>query len=193
MIKDATDNFNEFFELAYEDLKESDIKISFKMRKRIKLGDDWCGGFFDGKELAVAINHPNAAEIFTHEYCHYRQFKDNSPLWEAVQRNNIFSFIEKGLFGKKWWSTIYDTISLERDCEMRVLEINREFNLFDEVTYTKNANAYLYFHQYVFVNRSWKGSCNDPLIVDAMPSKIVSLKKLEKIDPKIMKLFEIAA
>lgn len=193
MFENVSDNFNEFFELARDDLKENKIKLSLRNSKRIKIGDDWCNGYFNKKELAVAAKSDSLVEIFTHEYCHFLQYKENSPLWDAIQNNNIFYCIENRSFGKKWYDSICNTIAVERDCEMRVLKINREFNLFNEVWYAKYANAYLYFHQYVYVTKSWKGNCTHPEIVASMPSKIVSLKKLQTIDSKIINLFSKVA
>ena len=65
---------------------------------------------------------------------------------------------------------------MELDCEKRVVDRIKEYNLpLDIPTYTKRANAYALFYNYMHSNRAWykigHEPYNDPKILELMSDK----------------------
>jgi hypothetical protein len=146
-----------------------------------------CSGFFsDGTDesfdhpiLCFADERTDWLEILVHEYCHMTQWLDGDhfDLWgKAV---DAIDFVDKWIGGEdisgieKYFNISRD---LELDNEKRAVEIFKKWDLpVDVDLYTKKANAYVNFYNYMKVSRKWSVPGNSPYtnknIMEAMSSK----------------------
>lgn len=187
------ERFNEFYTIAEKKLQDNGIEVLLYEKENIKAADStYCGGYFDGNVLAVAVENSLAEEIFLHEYCHFLQYKENNPFWQKIGEKDIFARLQSKNFGIRDWEILYNTIALERDCEQKALKLSKKYKLFDNFSYAQKANAYLHYYQYIFLRRKWINYSNiySQKILDNMPTKLLPLKAFEKIDMNIMEIFE---
>ena len=146
-----------------------------------------CSGFFsDGTDesfdhpiLCFADERTDWLEILVHEYCHMTQWLDGDhfDLWgKAV---DAIDFVDKWIGGEDI-SGIEKYINISRDLELdnekRAVEIFKKWDLpVDVDLYTKKANAYVNFYNYMKVSRKWSVPGNSPYtnknIMEAMSSK----------------------
>lgn len=143
-----------------------------------------CGGFFDGKRIVVAGRSKKSGYIFLHEVFHSQQLAENHPLWSDYN-----PWDKK--FDIKRFPGFYNLMRLERDCEKRVIKFAKKHDLFDSSEYAREANSYLLFYQFVFLTGEWvhfKGFSNKDLL-NEMPDKIVSERRLKNIDMDLMALY----
>ncbi len=145
-----------------------------RMTPKIKVS-----GYFDDSvpELACSMNRPDYLEILTHEYCHLTQWRDQCEPW--VKCGESIYYIDQWLSGKqvrgikKYLALARD---LELDNEIRAVEMIRKFNLpIDVNRYTRKANAYVMYYNYLYYSRKWCNSKRSPYnnqpLIDAMSDK----------------------
>ena len=181
-------NSEKFISFVKEECKKHGVKFKPYKRAYIKLTDDIkCGGYFDdGSDpnsrkatLAFAQGRPDFIELMVHEYCHMTQWIDGIELWEVC--SDSMSIIDEWLSGvdhpnKIINSAINNSRDLELDNEKRAVEIFKKWDLpVDVDLYTKKANAYVNFYNYMKVSRKWSVPGNSPYtnknIMEAMSSK----------------------
>jgi hypothetical protein len=190
-------NGKQFIKFVKQECKKHNIKCVLKNTKNVKLDDgSQCAGYFDEKNLVVAMNHPGAIQILVHEYCHLTQWAEQCDIWVKCDKNKSHDKLDKWLAGEKV-RDIKKAISLCRDLELdnekRSVKIIKKFNLpIDIDMYIKKANAYVQFYNYLMVSRKWCESKNSPssnkYVIKLMPSKFsMDYKKLSK---KVLKVFE---
>jgi hypothetical protein len=175
--------------------KEYGIKCDLRNTKYVVVGPKQRGsGYFDeeGKVLVVAMNKPGSLGILVHEYAHLTQYIDQCDAWV----NGIASYVKmndwlNGVDNSNIDSHIALARNLELDNEKRSVKIIKKFNLpIDIKEYTKKANAYVQFYNYMMITRRWSDPKNSPYnnkrIIEAMPDRFnmdytVLPKKLLKI------------
>lgn len=116
--------------------------------------------------------------LLAHEYCHMQQFIEKSPLWITLDE---FEKFEKWLGHESIdhnelitaWTKI---VMLEADCEKRVVNLIADLDLpLDVNTYSRRANSYLFFYQWVLKNRKWYKTAPYEIesIVNMMPFRML--------------------
>lgn len=168
----------------FKTCEENGDKIEIRPVSYLKNGGA-CGGYYEGNKIVVAGKNKKSGEVLLHEVAHGYQRAEKHPLWTDKRH-------WEGDFGIEHFHKFYELILLERDCELRVVEIAKKWNLFDIADYNRRCNSYLYLHHYFFLRRGWvnfKGF-KSKLILDRMPSEIVSEKDLLSIDMELMSLFD---
>lgn len=180
MIDLSIPEIKNFVDYVKKECKREGVKIVLKRAKNLKLSENMkCSGYFDGEDkvLAVAAKHPMALEVLVHEFCHFTQWIENTPEWQAADVS--LNYVEDWLEGKrvknikKWLGLSRD---LELDNEKRTVAMIKRFKLpIDTKEYTKKANAYVLFYNWMFFSRRWCTPKNTPyrnnVILEACSNK----------------------
>jgi hypothetical protein len=158
----------QFIELVKSECKKYGIKCDLRPVKYLKLsGNIKCSGYFDetNKVLACATKAEDWFYILVHEYAHLTQWVDNCEPWKLVSDNNSIDYVDRWLNGsrvKEPEKHINLVRDLELDNEKRTVKLIKKFGLGDYKTYTKKANAYLLFYNYMKITRRWSSPKNSP-------------------------------
>jgi len=176
-------NFPEFWDELNHYLKTHNKKLEIRDSSYLNCHGK-CGGYCDGDKIVVAKRGGLFLETLTHEFCHLQQAVEESPLWAADLWNLKFDLLD--------FRSLYNLILLERDCELRVLELNKRFGFFGPSLYAQRANTYLFFYHYVFLKRKWRISTTiyKPELVSRMPTEIVDEDRLLVVDMGMMMEYE---
>jgi len=163
---------DKFIEHVRKNVEKGGIKLSLLPSSTVGVeGNIRVNGFFDGEELAVAVNKSmeDWFPVLIHEYSHFLQWREDCPSWQSICVNGedvsdtLFLWIKH----KKRFSLLdvkrhsAKTRDLEVDCEKRTVEIIRDFKLdrhlpsLNYLSYTMRANSYLYFYNYAVLKRRW--------------------------------------
>jgi hypothetical protein len=182
--------FAEFEKFARDYCGRHGKKIRIIKRKNVLLEGERCVGYCDGEELVVASKNELFEEIFIHEFAHMMQAVKNVKVWR--NSGNIWEKCRSRKVSINDWPEFMKTIALERDCEKRSIELVKKFNILSPQEYSKKANMYLLYYQYVFLTQKWHNSidiysCQS--IYDTMPDKLLTLNSFNKIDMSIMEKF----
>lgn len=140
-------------------------------------GSDKCHGMFefnskDQPVIKVAIGNKTNDQWFgvlIHEYCHFVQWRDDSPIWIAFEESN-FNIDDIIKSPKKYRKQILQLIRLEVDCERKTLKLIKKHKLFCPKQYAKEANAVLYKYGFLYTHGFW-------------PSRSPELSKSWKVCP----------
>lgn len=183
-------NFKKFFDWSIDYLGKHDKKVVIVNSKSVVQDGIKCSGWCDDDEIVVARKNPLFQEVFVHEFSHMQQNIEQSPYWKDTSL--FWRHLSKDKVAINSWDSVLDIISLERDCEKRVIKHSKKWKLFDNNLYAKRANLYLYYYQYVFLKRRWTNSTSiyHPYLVDIMPEKILPMSQFKTIDMPLMQLFE---
>lgn len=183
-------NFKKFFDWSIDYLGKHDKKVVIVNSKSVVQDGIKCSGWCDDDEIVVARKNPLFQEVFVHEFSHMQQNIEQSPYWKDTSL--FWRHLSKDKVAINSWDSVLDIISLERDCEKRVVKHSKKWKLFDNNLYAKRANLYLYYYQYVFLKRRWTNSTSiyHPYLVDVMPEKILPMSQFKTIDMPLMQLFE---
>ncbi len=203
-------NLQTFLSRITDECEKNKVEIIISPLNRVFYEDICCNGFFDsscatevtkehilgkastppltykGKTrpvLAAAQDGKTELEflsLLVHEYCHMRQYLENSPYWAP---SSDCELLDEWLTGKEFNETALDTIfknviSVEVDCEQRVLKLIDEFDIsIDKSWYAQKANSYLYFYSWVRKNRVWYNKAPYEMgdIVDTMPTTVFDI------------------
>lgn len=198
-----------FLESIEEELILSNVYYHLPKKEAVgsKTSSLKTSGFFRGDpdpELVVATKKPLSSwfPILIHEYCHYLQWKEQSPLWRhhqeltsALGGDALFDWIEgkKDLEEETLDELFSVTIALEKDAEERAVEIIRTRNLpVDIESYLKGARSYLLFYQFVRKHRLWfsagKEPYGDEVILKMMEPSLESLELTSPIENRFKEL-----
>ena len=131
-------------------------------------GDLACSGYFDNieKEIHVAIGSKDPKDWFTtflHEYCHYRQWVEQTPEWIASQEceeKNSDDFLDQWLSGEIEYGDVEGLLRsimlVELDCEKRTALLLDDYpEVIDVEEYIQKSNAYAAFYKQVLLKRKW--------------------------------------
>ena len=119
--------------------------------------EDNCGGWCwidedeNKKEFAVAMKHNMGFEILIHEYSHFLQWKTDRAFWDSTLKTYdvLFDWIADltlEVDELELEQSLKDIISIEHDCEKRVLKMvkNNPIENFDTDKYIRASNAYIW-------------------------------------------------
>jgi len=159
--------FKTFIKHVKTECKKAKIKVELRPVKFLRLGDGMkCSGYFDEEncKLVVAMENAASPEVLVHEFGHFTQWQDGGKLWKDAEW--AMGHIEEWLSGKtkrnikKWISLSRD---LELDNEKRSVKLIKEFKLpINTKKYTKSANAYVLFYNWMLTSRKWCTPSNTP-------------------------------
>lgn len=174
-----------FISEALIDMIENKVSINLLRKNVIDMDDTYVNGFFNSKPLsfncAMAKPQKEWNLIFLHEYCHYKQFKENSKEWNNFCKfgSNLWNWLNNKveLDSSKLMETVCAVRDLELDCEKRVVKIIEEYGLnhIDIKHYIKLSNVYVLFYSLLPKTRKWysKAPYNIKSIVDTVPDKFL--------------------
>ena len=192
-----TKNDKLFIEFVKLQCKYYGIKCDLRPTGHVKIGPKQkASGYFDeqNKELVVSMKARNSLSILVHEYCHLTQWAEQAEVW--VNGVDSYTKMNMWLEGKNYPDIeehIAKARDLELDNEKRSVRLIKEYGLgIDPRKYTKRANAYIQFYNYIPLTRKWSKPPNTPYnnkrIVAAMPDKFCM--DYTKISKKVLKLFQ---
>lgn len=152
----------EFVQFVKKECKYYGVKCRIGKGVYVKFtdGERSSGYFDDGKlELAVGGKNPNFLSILAHEYCHMRQWVEKADVWVKTNEEKSYIYWAKHLKGEKVENMDYhyDLMrDLELDNEKRTVQLIKDLNLpIDVRGYTKKANAYVMFYNYMKISGKW--------------------------------------
>jgi len=133
-------------------------------------------GYFCSDEMALKVSTKNTrwVETLVHEYCHLRQWENNSTIW--TESEEVEDDFWEVLNGKPCQTGHREKVqTMEYDCEVRVMKLIDDFNLdIAKFMYCRRANAYIYFYHIIERTGKWYEIGNEPynneIILDHMPS-----------------------
>ncbi len=175
MLRTYIPEVDEFLEIAFQEMKRAKVKIVITTFKYVKLSDSVkCNGYFCGEyddgyqaEFAISVGKPLSKwlPVFIHEYCHFKQWMENSKCWRAFDKfenneeNLLFDWVldrEMVADVKMLKKVLKVTREVELDCERRVIKMIEKYNLpLNKTLYSKRAGAYIMFYNYMFKHRTW--------------------------------------
>ena len=188
MIDLTNPKIKNFVDHVKRECRRTGIKFDLRPSKYVKLSESIkCSGWFDSENMALVVAAKNsmALDVLVHEYGHLTQWDENVPIW--IKADEALGYVEEWLSGievkniKKWLGLSRD---LELDNEKRSVALIKKFDLpIDTSFYTKKANAYVQFYNWMYYSRRWSTPKNspyrNPIILDAMPEKFnMNYKKL---------------
>jgi hypothetical protein len=160
-----------------------------------------CAGYCADGDIVLAGKHKLAPATFVHEFGHTCQFVEQSPLWDTredsyeeylLPKYDLAYLVKDSISS---FQSFLSSIILERDCEQRAIKFIKQFDLpIDIEDYTRKANLYLFFYQYIFLKKKWTTSTTiyKPRLLREMPDKIVPVSRLKTIDMDLMDLYDKA-
>lgn len=156
-----------FIKHVKSECRRTGIKVELRPVKYLKLGQGMkCSGYFDeaNRKLVVALLNPVSVEVLVHEFGHFTQWDEKIPIWKDA--GWAMGHIEEWLNGKpkrnieKWMALSRD---LELDNEKRSVQLIKDFDLPINIEkYTKSANAYVLFYNWMLTSRKWCKPGNTP-------------------------------
>jgi hypothetical protein len=182
-----TKNDKIFLGFAVSEAAKHKVNLVFLAKKYILSDNVYCSGFFeeDKKRIVVAIRYPQKKwfPVFIHEFCHFQQWKDNTPTYLRLsQHEDINTAVWDYVDGKKIAKSVIEKSvrayqKMELDCEKRVVEFAREFKLSIDIDkYIQQANSYLLFYEIARRTGRWYDVApfDIPEIVQVIPAEFLN-------------------
>lgn len=160
------------------------LKNNFSVFLHNKENLDGYGGWLEtdegNEQICVAMKHHMGFEILLHEYCHFKQFKEDKELWEGESTKDydlLFDWAsDKSLEAteEELDRSLYSILKVEHDCERRAIKIltTNPIEGVDLNKYIKAANSYLWSYHIV---RKIRKKSKNPIYTDnvlkCMPNK----------------------
>lgn len=191
-----TENDLAFIQFVKDECKRTGVKCDLRPTKYVKLGNIKCAGWFDEQSLVVSMNRPDSLGILVHEYCHLTQWDEKIEMWG---KNGVAcAHIDEWLAGKNK-RDIKKYLALGRDLELdnekRSVAMMKKWKLnIDVAEYTKRANAYVLFYNWLYHTRRWSSPSNspykNPILLEQMSPRFNM--KYTELTPRIYKAFSDA-
>ena len=181
-----------FMNSCFDELEAHSIKIIVSENSQVNTRDDNkglnCSGFFEDRpvaRLAIATGKPleEWLPIFAHEFCHFRQYKEQSKYWTDIFTEMNGELVEATAIIDRWLDgeieleqdrlnhLIRIAQQVERDCERRTVDLIKQFDLpIDIKDYSKKANAYTEFYSRLKETRLWYPSGGAPYQLESVYS-----------------------
>lgn len=208
-LKTYIDSIDELLRSICSQLDDAGVDFKISLVDYVKFNGTKCNGFFNDIQSGygrptLAISVGKSIEkwlpILVHEFCHFKQWSRQDPLWMDLRKNNVqdedflFDWINGKEFSNEYISDLVPKVrNMELDCERRVIELLRKRQLpIDIIQYTKNANAYVNFYTYMGMKRKWyiigKEPYNDPKIIELMSDKFDM--DYDNLSPELISLYD---
>jgi len=179
--------------------KQHKIKVILSRKKVVKDHRNFLEmkGYFDdaNKELCVATGSDNKwYQILLHESCHMDQYIEDQYLWNKC--SPAFTIFDDWLMGEREVNrevleeVVQDIIRLELDCERRVVEKIKKYDLnIDPYDYEKISNISIYLYLFFLEKKKWIPEIADSSsIYKATPGKLK--KSYTKIPRRLHRALE---
>jgi hypothetical protein len=193
MHYDIPEAFKPFIRSVKRQCKLYKVELVLSPSKLVVLTDDFkeeCAGYFEDTEkaLVVACGRPieEWMQLLVHEYCHMEQWKSDERWAEwMVACGKLWGWMAgETMLNKKQLSAVIDTmIELEKDCEVRAIDMIQKWKLpIDKEGYIQRANIYLYSYAVIDKLKMFPTNCyTDPLLLRYVPTTFMkSYRKLPK-------------
>jgi hypothetical protein len=199
MINLSIPEVKTFVDYVKQECKANGIKVELRPTKYVKLsGNIKCSGYFDDGEmkLVVSAKNPQALEILAHEFGHFTQWMEQTDLWLACDTG--CTKVDEWLSGKRV-NNIKEHLSVVRDLELdnekRAVMLIKKFKLpIDIKEYTRKANAYVLFYNWLHHTRRWCTPQNTPYrnktLLKACSTRFNM--KYDELSPEMIEVFEKA-
>ncbi len=170
------DTKSDFIVKIVKDLLANNFSVFLHRTDNIDGYGGWLRADEEEKSLTVALDHAMGFEILLHEYCHFKQFKENIELWNKSLElyDLLFDWClnpKKRVSKQRLEESMRSIIEIEHDCEKRVLKLLL-LNPIEGVSikqYTKAANAYLWSYQ---IMRKIRKKSKSPIYTDQVISNM---------------------
>lgn len=186
----------DFISFVRKECKYFGVKVYLTKGKDIRIEQGKCRGFFDDelRQMKVAMGNDLWLETMAHEYCHMTQWAEKSPTWVASFEHKSYVAWQRHINGKAVDIDFHFDIirDLELDNEKRTVSLIKKLNLpIDVRHYTKMANSYIMFYNFMKTTGRWcnKAPYQSKAILDAMPDKF-SLD-YSKMSKKLQNLYTL--
>ena len=185
-------------EYVKAECKRTGIKCDLRPVRYVKINNIQCSGYFDseGKVLVCSMNRPDALGILAHEYAHLTQWDEGIKLWH--DSGNSMEKIDNWLGGKRVHNIkrhLAVSRDLELDNERRTVQLIKKWDLSINIDdYTKKANAYVHFYNWMYFTRRWSSPKNSPYTnpdIQSVMSTRFNMKYAE-MTPRVYNAFKEA-
>jgi len=188
------------------DLEDSKVEIILSPDSHVLYPTDdlLCNGYFITEPLTFAVGTGKELDlwlpIYAHEYCHFRQWKEEEPVFRHgfIDGVETFDMAVEVMEGKReatpeeFWNWIRRAQSLEADCERRAQTLIEAWELpIDSEEYAQKANSYLHFYTYIANKKKWYAAGKEPYNVPEVWQEFnTSIDTQFETDLEYNKLFE---
>lgn len=193
-IETGDESVDRFIKKVESTIRKDRVKLVLSFSD-ISVESNSVDGYFspDDKQICVNAGKPYLQwiDILTHEFNHYIQWKTQADVWKNldIRGSNSYSIFWDWLDGDIELNGVIDLaveriVTVEHDCERRTIQMIKDESLpIDIQTYTRSANSYLVFLNYVKTVRSWS-KCDmigEESILTKMPSELLEPKALKEL------------
>jgi hypothetical protein len=183
-------NDKTFIGWAISECVKEGIAVHLITKPYLEMAGGNCVGYFceGDKELCVASKVPFKSffPIFLHEFCHFKQWQTEEPLFVKLSKNSdldndMWDWINGIEISKsRVKKSIRAYRQMELNCEKRAVKYIDEFGLsIDKDWYIKAANVYVLFYGIIEETRKWYkyAPYNDKLL-DLVPGHFIRSFKI---------------
>lgn len=134
-----------YFRQAVQELVDDKVDLHFSRTRKVEDS----GGYFspEDKSLSVATWNKDWFSIFIHEYNHYKQWKNRTKMWCAVEDVDFFND-----FPQRY---VLSTQLMEQECDKMVWEDIKSLGIEGQRNHIKEANCYHLSYQNMSKNKKW--------------------------------------
>ena len=167
------------------ELNAEGINLYAELDKEFVLASDGvgCSGFFEpnDKILAFTVGSKSVEDwfgTFLHEFNHFRQFREKSPIWDAAYQGDpsidyFGELLSDRPLPKGVEAFVRAACEVEYDCEKRTAKDTLLFpDIFDTKAYIKKCNAYIAFYKIVLETRKWYDPSKAPYLNESIWKKM---------------------
>lgn len=171
----------------------------------ILLKGDYCGGrskcsglfYMDSKDNPIikvakgSLPEDEWFGVLVHEYCHFIQWRDDTPLWNKFCDYDI-TYSQIILKPEKYKKELAALMELEIDCEKGSTNIIKNNKLFDHKKYAQSANAIIYKYAFLYNYGKWPDNNRKyQKVQESCPTRILkSYKAYLDIPEKIINYYK---
>ena len=188
------------------DLTSNGVELKLTKNRRVFVPEEgtWVSGYCDEEDGRVVLACGTQGDIedwgttLIHEYCHFLQWRERSPLWKAmdpIMAEDFYNIItNKPVSKKDLDKCLIPSQNIEADCERRVVKILKKYKIpIDTELYIKRANAYVYFYDHIRDYRKWYPKDKPPYmikeIIDLCPKTFQ--KDYSKMPKKLKSVYSL--
>jgi hypothetical protein len=188
-----------FIDKVKRDCENSNFEVFLSEESTVSYGSFKFGGLCDvaGQKISVATGlktWQSWSKTLVHEYCHFKQFKDETQIYKNMCGNKFLSWADKkvDLSDDKLYFHYKDVQRSEFDCDIRSIKMIEQEKLplnVEEYKILTNIHMYLYVMMRK-LRQPFKGSPYANLeLRDYVPhGKLLSLSEYENISPELQKM-----
>lgn len=191
-----SDEQSAFIKHVQKMCKKHRIELILSPSKRVvdmQNMDSECSGYFDSsyKVMVVACGKPfiEWLAILSHEFCHMVQWIEEKKKWNKslASYDKFWDWLSGSMkMSEEELESVLDVIiDLETDCDMKSVELIKEWNLSIPIgDYIRKSNAYAFSYRLMPTYKVFPtGVYYDKDVVSASPSKF--LKSYKKVPEKL--------